>query len=202
MRLRGLLLCTTLLLPLPLAGQATNYTYTGPDFNEFFSNLEPQVYTSNNFVTVDFTLSAPLLDNLTSLTVITPTSFTISDGYQTFTDLTAAIDLFAVGTDASGAITAWDIYAGTDYGGHQDRVETYAYPGYANDTGLYDHYQSQYSEGLFLANGADGTWTSSPANVPESNSPLYGLISTAALVLGFAVRRLVPPLLSPTPIAS
>jgi hypothetical protein len=197
MRLPEVLLSATLLLPLPLAAQAIDYTYTGSDFNNIYaSGGESKVFTTSDFVSVDFILSAPLADNLPSHTSITPTSFTITDGYQTFTDLTATFETFEVGTDASGDITAWIIQAGTQLGGHTYYTTTEYSTGFAQDGGEFNLYfdsQIHDSEGVISGTQPLGTWTSSPVNVPESGSPLYGLISTAALALGFVLRRRLFP---------
>lgn len=217
MRLSSVLLSAALLLPLPLAAQTTNYTYTGPDFTTLItSGGESQVFTTNDFVSVDFTLSAPLADNLTFADAVTPTSFTFSDVYQTFTNLTASFSNFLFTTNASGAITGWTMYAGTT-GSVNDQVYTDNTPTEAVDSGVFDssyvpyscppntcynYYTSEGTVGSYVNNPPpQGSWTIT--TVPEFSSPLYAIISTAALAFGFVVRRrLVPGLHSSTQIAS
>lgn len=185
MRLPGVLLSAALLLPLPLAAQATNYTYNGPGFNVFSAPVGgSQVFTASDFVSVDFTLSAPLQDNLTEQTAIT-TSFTISDGYETFSSLTAASIVFELETNASGVITGWDILAENANG---DSAQTLYVPGDEGiDTAVYSDTSAVAHVYNFSRTSPQGTWA--VTTVPESSSPLYGLISTAALAFGFVVRR-------------
>ena len=86
------------------------YTYTGKDFTTASSP-----YTTSDRITGTLVLSAPLPDNLTSVTdedgkVL---SFTFKDGVQTLTLLnTSALDsttFFEFGTSSTGAITSWRV---------------------------------------------------------------------------------------------
>ena len=84
-------------------GSSTTYTYTG---NVFTTAYAP--FTLANSVSGSFTittLSPDLLDD-----PVTPTTFSFSDGVNTFTNTNASItEYFEVSTNASGAITNWDI---------------------------------------------------------------------------------------------
>jgi hypothetical protein len=190
MRLGTALLSAAFLLPLPMAAQVTDYTYTGNEFNYFPTSGEPQVFTGSDFVSVEFTLSAPLADNLTGLNYIYPTSFTVSDGYQTFSSSTPGVTgSFQVDTNANGNITEWFIAASTDVDGVFDQAYTQCTSSQncdgSQDLGEYDDYQIDYYP--YYAEGSvshdPGKWS-----VPENPSPLYILMSAAALALGFRLR--------------
>src|SRR5215469_13554072 len=81
----------------------TTYDYTG---NPFTSAISP--YTTSDFVTAMVTLANPLPANM-ALTVVTPTAFSLSDGVQTITNLTASSSSFEFATGPTGQITQWDI---------------------------------------------------------------------------------------------
>jgi hypothetical protein len=93
-----------LLTGLQSTARAETYTYTG---NDFQSATSP--YTLSDFVSGFFTLASPLGDSL-ALGAITPTSYSFSDGVQTFSSASPPSGVtFKVGTDASGNIDAWVI---------------------------------------------------------------------------------------------
>jgi hypothetical protein len=85
------------------AARAETYTYTG---NAFESATSP--YTLTDFVSGFFTVASPLGDSL-ALGSFTPTSYSFSDGVQTFSSASPPSVTFKVGTDASGNINAWFI---------------------------------------------------------------------------------------------
>jgi len=91
------------------------YTYTG---NPFFPTQVEPPYTTSDKVTTSVVLSAALVDNMPEEQVI-PTSFTLTDGHQTITNLnTPNLDanLFKFSTDGMGKITFWEIYTGGPIG--------------------------------------------------------------------------------------
>jgi hypothetical protein len=85
------------------------YTYTGHNFNQFFSGA---VCPPECHLTLSFAQPAQLAANLTNQT-ITLTTFTMSDGFVTWTESTPGINFGfgppKVSTDASGNITGWDL---------------------------------------------------------------------------------------------
>jgi hypothetical protein len=80
----------------------TTYTYTG---NEFQSATAP--YTLTDFVSGFFTLASPLGDNLAAAAE-TPTSYSFTDGVQTFSSVSPPPNVtFKISTDLSGNIDGW-----------------------------------------------------------------------------------------------
>ncbi len=92
-----------LLIGLQSAARAETYTYTG---NAFESATSP--YSTSDFVSGFFTVASPLGDSL-PLGTFTPTSYSFSDGVQTFSNASPPSVTFKVGTDSSGNINAWFI---------------------------------------------------------------------------------------------
>jgi hypothetical protein len=178
-----------------MMADSITYTYTGNDFTSFSANNEPQVYTTRDFVSVEFTLSAPLAHNLTPIYTFTPVSFSFSDGVDTIDstspNLTGAE--FEVETDASGDITAWIVYAENQpiAGGNYDYLETLNVSGDASDFGLNNYYGSAYAEGYNQS--SPGTFVESAvvtSATPEPTSLMLvvtGLIGAAGLM-----RRRMP----------
>lgn len=188
MRMRSLALLATLLLPLPLLAQTYDYTYTGNDFN-YYDVSGP--YTTSDFVTVSFTLSAPLGPDLTGNSSnggfgpeITPLTWSMSDGVQTDTsaDPSAKIEAFNFITNSSGTIVDWSVsiefgapaccWIGTIY-------EPQVSSGYISDYG---------SNGLGGGHDAldPGSWSVSESSVPEGSSfPLLLLSGACLFGVGF-----------------
>ena len=67
-------------------------------------------YTTSDFVTAMVTLASPLAPNM-SLTQVSPIAFSLSDGVQTITMLTATVSVFEFATGPTGHITQWDGFA-------------------------------------------------------------------------------------------
>ena len=87
--------------------------YTGHDFT-----IVRGSYTTSDHVTGTIDLATPLGDNL-NFAIVTPTSFSFSDGHQTITQAdTFTTEAFEFSTNSSGIITAWaiDLQLGSDHG--------------------------------------------------------------------------------------
>jgi len=153
-----------------LAGPVT-YTYTGNDFNVIVGSPGPN--TSDD-LTITATFAGPLPNQ--SLTIDTPTFWSISDGVDTITSSTAGVSYENFQFAASGgSITAWDIQvngpsnslrsdsACTDIGfvAYCDSSNTYAGTNYA------------------VNNISAGVWTSTP----EPASVLLFATGLGAIVL-------------------
>ena len=194
MRIARLALLATLTLHLPMLADTYTYTYTGKDFTALNNYGIPQVFTTSDFLTIDFTLSAPLADSLPKNTAITPASFTVSDGYQMFTNQNATAG-FQVGTDASGQITLWDIYAFTIVDSIEDEdLSELTGPGVFSDHALFNYsFSDGEPDGIFdsAISPEKGSWTvtdnPAPAVTPEPSSLL--LFGTGILGLAAAVKR-------------
>jgi hypothetical protein len=192
MRMRGLALLATLLLPLPLLAQTYNYTYTGNDFQDVAGVFPPTPpYSTSDFVTVTFTLAAPLPDNQGIGTEVFPLSWSVSDGVQSNTSADVSADAqFYFRTNGSGTILNWGI---SDYFGLPDGayIETDLEP---NDLGL-DFDEGYNGTGRLEYDAAErynpGVWTVSESSVPEGSSfPLLLLSGTCLLGAGlFRFRR-------------
>jgi hypothetical protein len=85
----------------------TLYTYTGKNFTTVFGFYT----TSDSFISGSFDLATPLGNNLPE-TVISPISFSFTDGHQTLTNTTPGVVIgsFSVATDSSGKPSNWDIF--------------------------------------------------------------------------------------------
>jgi len=95
------------------AKAAVIYAYTGDTFDSIFDDNPPQgAYSNTDFVSVTFTVPELLINLGPSPTPITPTSFSISDGRNTFTSAAPPPRLnFEVITDERAAIAFWQIFA-------------------------------------------------------------------------------------------
>lgn len=97
------LLLAAVLSPLSALADTFTYSYTGHPFNSFYGS----VYTTADFVSGEFTLSAPLAPD-TPLTGVTPLSFSFSDGLHTISSINpAAYEAIAIATDGNGNISHW-----------------------------------------------------------------------------------------------
>lgn len=85
----------------------TIYTYTGPDFTEFYGTDE---CTPECSISGTFTVSTALVGGLSGVNITTSlTSFSFTDGYATLTNNNITSDSFLIWTNASGQITEWGI---------------------------------------------------------------------------------------------
>jgi hypothetical protein len=108
LKLTSILLCCGLACSASIttANATTTYTYTGHPFDVFFPD-----YTASDFVSGSFTLSSPLPSDQPATTLVTPISFSFTDGLQTVTqaNVIASFTTFDIGTDSSGNINLWDV---------------------------------------------------------------------------------------------
>jgi hypothetical protein len=153
--------------------KAETYTYTGNDFQTATSP-----YTLTDFVSGFFTVASPLGDNL-ALGAITPTSYSFTDGVQTFSSASPPSGVtFKVATDASGNLNGWfiDLQSGVNF------VSTATTPNQED--------QGTSGGGAALNFFDEGSWQASASGgggstVPE---PGYAVLLAVGLV-GIAVVR-------------
>jgi hypothetical protein len=169
------------------------YAYTG---NDYTYAVAP--YTTSDSITGSFTIAELAPDLVAQL--ITPVSYTFSDGVQTL-DNTNACDfcsIFYVSTDASGQITAWLIQV----------VPTTPTDSIYTDSGIPTsnliprdevEFNVCTSSGCYAAEvlSDPGSWSGQDSSVPEP-SPL-ALMSPALLVLVFVARKRGAPGIRPSP---
>ena len=148
----------------------TTYDYTGNTFNFTIGS-----YTTSDFVTAMVTLANPLPANMAP-TVVTPTAFSLSDGVQTITNLTALSSFFKFATGPTGHITEWDIEVQISGG----RIGTNQQP----NTETIDTGSSSSGFGEIIGN--PGVWTRAAA--PDAGSS-FALLSLSLTALGVAARQ-------------
>jgi hypothetical protein len=99
--------CSLLVVALcPGARADTVYTYTGNPFDQFSAGAACPPLCS---ISVSFTLAEPLPDNLPFLTLVSPLSFSFTDGSTTITQANQSFMAFGLGTDSQGNIGAWEV---------------------------------------------------------------------------------------------
>ncbi len=149
------------------------YTYTGNDFNSFYTldNNSGNVLTSSDFLTFQLTLADPLGANLyfESNGIVVPSSWSASDGVHTWSSIDAQDGVsISLSTDSLGDITAWSIsgyhqYAVCEYG-------DWCFATANNSVAVVDRSELDYAIGpLYLDQIANdpGTWTESASSAPE-----------------------------------
>src|ERR1700679_1943979 len=104
------------------------YTYTGQDFTSVVGPL----FTTSDFVSGSFTTATPLGDNLDEA-LISPASFSFSDGVDTINNANATSEAFEISTNASGAIVDWAIEVESVTVGLDDGIETVGGPQFGSD---------------------------------------------------------------------
>lgn len=161
----------------------TVYTYTGNPYTLFEGLSCPPVCS----ITATLEFATPLADNLGSnflLAAVTPVSFSITDGSNKITPANQTFSDFAVETDSSGNIEAWEFHAAYMKGGTEIELTTR------------DHRTNQIQDETFFFSGPyalnsddAGTWCSR-SSVPEPSSIFLILIAFATLYALFRRREL------------
>jgi len=179
---RVLVIPAAFILTIPLMADAT-YTYTGNDFTAVSS--PGGGYTMSDSVTGSFTIASPLGDNLVAggSGDITPTSYSFTDGVQTFTNASPPNDGvdFQFSTNASGVITKWFVFL--EGGGVQDNT-------IATDTetgSVADHGDQDFDQFGGQNISDPGTWSSSGASAAPEPGSLWMLGAGLAALAG-AIR--------------
>jgi hypothetical protein len=149
----------------------TTYVYTGN-----FFNIVIAPYTTSDRVTATVELASPLPANM-SLGSVTPLAFSLSDGEQTITNLTAAGSFFTFQTGAAGEITAWVAQAFSNSG--LGEIDTLFAPAGNFDGGALGFASASIS-------GEPGTWSRVAA--PDAASTL-SLLFLSLTALGLAAGR-------------
>ena len=172
------------------------YTYSGNAFDIIGNNNPPSGtnITTNQSVSVIFATPSLLL-NL-DYKIITPTSFSITDGATTFTEASSLDFLrFTFTTDSQGQITDWQVIADEKfalssiwYVGEQSHqiVTQYSF-GEGNDSSVLSECVSLNSDSSCAYLGTDagqvntvGTWTVTTVPIPPAlwlfGSGLLGLV--------------------------
>jgi hypothetical protein len=177
-----LLSIALLLMPLPIYAD-TVYTYTGNNFDAFdYANTS---YSPSDFISFFFDVAAPLAADFSG--VITPISYTVSDGVETLNQATVPETFFGITTDASANIINWNILflqLSTDR-----QLFSFWDPELVGEDGSLDGY----GDGAYILN-SPGIWTSSttsPPAVPEPSTLL--LLGSGILAATGMVRRRLSP---------
>ena len=185
-RAAGVLLVGTLLsigLTPPAQANTTTYFYKGSDFNIFGGNdsCPPECHLSGWFTV------STLAGGLTNAS-ITPASFQFTDGFATLTTTNTSVlfgtSSFLITTNASGQITAWDVYLTGPTVAH---MESYNGPGTPYDETWDAPLYANYAEVEYTSGSR--TWRTSIS--PEPSALL--LFSVGFISLGmvsiFRTRR-------------
>ena len=166
----------------------TIYTYTGTDFT-----TATGTYTTSDSVSGMIDLAAPLGDNA-PLGLVTPVSFSFSDGVQTITKTSANFYAIDLGTNATGVPNAWAIVlSGTSVNrivsdfSCTPSCSTYGSPVLSfTDLG----YISQSPNDYGLTTSTEGVWTVTTSGTPlPAALPLFAGGLGAMGLLGWRRKR-------------
>jgi hypothetical protein len=178
------------------AGSVT-YNYTGDDFTNYGGADNSGAQTN---ITVSITLASALGDNFGE-SAVTPSSFQISDGSTTFTNLSSNIDnagsFFDLATDGSGNIDEWVVaVAQTNDSGFLQLVTQG--PGENDDstdcgTGVVESYCSSVTGYAYIDYAGDGGtltqpgWTETAA-APEPSTTSLVIIGAFLVLTGRSLK--------------
>lgn len=104
------------------ANAAVVYSYTGNPYNSFDSTetSTPLPFDSTMFVSGFFSVEtalAPNLDDIDTGTGLIPLDYSFSNGVETIDPSNIGAAFISLGTDASGAITEWNIFFNSPFRG-------------------------------------------------------------------------------------
>jgi hypothetical protein len=191
MFLRIVLLALVCLLTVYMSATAkadTTYTYTGPEFNDFFGLVCPTFCS----VTGSFTVPTPLAANENMYFLPGATPYTFTSGTFEADQTNSFLGNIWVSTDASGAIDDWDVnlYALTN----AFYITSRNYKAISIDSDQVARLEANPPNGYKVdgaagAENAVGVWTvSTTPSVPEPSITLLLEIGLV-VVLGFALRK-------------
>jgi hypothetical protein len=181
--LQMLLACSLFVIGLcPVAqGDTFTYTYTGNPFNEFIGGAACPPMCS---ISGSFTLAEPLPDNR-PLTLISPLSFSFTDGSATITQANQFITEFLIMTDSQGDIVAWLVVVASQ-SSPSNSVEFFTDGVFKIGPQDFTCTGPPCTMNVALVDYSPGTWTSS--SVPEPSTLL--LFGPGFLgMLGFYKKR-------------
>jgi hypothetical protein len=178
---------------------SVTYTYQGDSFTQFLGSYACSGGVGECNISGSFTVDAPLGANFAEQ-LITPVSFSFTDGVNTWTNTNSTDTEFLIATDASGNISFWDVTAqfgpSTDY---YDFETVYGAPvsldetsecfdpgGCANTASLNMNPSRSPSPNIPMP----GTWTETATTVPEPG--VIFLLIAGLVAVGFMARHRKP----------
>lgn len=173
------------------ASAGTVYTLNGPNFTDFF-NSPPE--TTANHMSVSLTFDTPLAANLSLSSAAALSSWTMSDQVTTFDQSNATFDTFTLSTNASGAITSWNLTAFNNGRAGSDYTELIS----SFSSAVFDYARYNTTSGFSWAENccSSGTagWNAASTDAPEPSTLL--MFSGSLGVLLFGMWRQRRPVLS------